>query len=122
MLHKDLSRESLVLSDLPTDRNYFVFPEEEHKAVHFHRRHFFKDVETRPESPLPSEFELAEQKLRTIYRSGHLEEIKKAQVRIFISDHKFGKAYLAIRKLYSDAGRDRALVLKKSDAVNAYDF
>jgi hypothetical protein len=103
---KALSNEDLLLSDLPavSERNYFVFPEEKDQALHFHRKYFFEN-ESLPEDPLPCKFEVAEKKLRTIFRSGHLEELKKNQ---------YGKVYLNVKKHFADIERRKSQKLAKA--------
>jgi hypothetical protein len=97
------------LSDFPEERCYFVLPEEQNKAFHLHTKYFIKDDETLgPSSLLPLRVADAEDQLKTMYRSGHLEEIKRNQ---------FGKAYLTIRKHYSDLERAKVIARKRDQEV-----
>ena len=73
-----------------------------------HTKYFIKDDETLGlSSLLPLRVADAEEQLKTMYRSGHLSEIKKNQ---------FGKAYLTIRKHYADLERAKVIAKKRHQA------
>ncbi|KAJ3274066.1 UDP-N-acetylglucosamine pyrophosphorylase [Terramyces sp. JEL0728] len=69
---KSLSSEDLQLNNLPQDRNYQVFPSEKY---HIHQQYISNQIHT----PLKKTRQELEKDLRTFYRVGHIEELKKQE-------------------------------------------
>jgi hypothetical protein len=93
-LPKALSIEDLDLDQLPADRSYMVLGMEKYNL----QQRYFEQDSAEP----PARKKELEKELRTSYRMGHLDEIKRKQ---------FGKVYLETRKHYMEL--ERYTFLKK---------
>jgi hypothetical protein len=107
-----LSMENLDISLLPSERSYMLYPEEPYKLS----QRYFSDshpdmvplteeqLELRHQLELKREEKELERELRTWYRMGHLDEMKKKT---------FEKTFTETRKYYMDLERFE-LLQKKS--------
>ncbi|KAJ3319911.1 UDP-N-acetylglucosamine pyrophosphorylase [Boothiomyces sp. JEL0866] len=97
-LTKSLSSEDLQLNQLPADRNYQVYPNEKY---HIHQQYISNQIHT----PLKKTRKELEKDLRTFYRVGHVEELKRQE---------FGKQLQETRKYYMKMEKEAIKKEKKN--------
>jgi hypothetical protein len=86
VIPKALSCETLDVNNLPANRPYLLHPVEKYPL----QSQYFEKQEAEIQDPerLKNEYE---RDLRTTYRMGHIDEIRRLQ---------FGKKYIQVKQLY----------------------